>query len=220
LKTLNLLFTGSCLETLQSLLWQMETKDNVLAIHAKKRRDWRKWLEKNHETEKAVWLIMYNKTSTTESINYEEAVEEALCFGWIDSKAVKRDDESRYQYFAKRKPKSNWSKPNKLRVEKMTSQGLMTASGQKLIDLAKATGTWDALNDADNNVIPADLQALLNDNDIARKNFEAFSTSSKRIILEWIQAAKRPETREKRIKETVELAEKNIRAHFPLNEKK
>src|SRR3989337_4434914 len=117
----------------------METKNNIQAVFAKTRSDWRKWLEENHERETAVWLVMYNKASATESINYEEAVEEALCFGWIDSKAVKRDDESRYQYFARRKPKSNWSKPNKLRVEKMNSLGLMTPSGQKLIDLAKAT---------------------------------------------------------------------------------
>ena len=198
----------------------METKNNIQAVQAKTRSHWRKWLEENHEMETAVWLIMYNKASATESINYEEAVEEALCFGWVDSKAIKRDDESRYQYFAKRKPKSNWSKPNKLRVERLTNLGLMTPSGQKLIDLAKATGTWDALNDVDNNVVPADLQLLFNNNDEAFNNFEAFSNSSKCIILEWIQAARRPETREKRIEETVELAAKNIRAHFPINEKK
>jgi len=198
----------------------METKNDIQAIHAKTRSDWRKWLHKNHQTENSVWLIMYNKSSKNESTTYEEAVEEALCFGWVDSKAIKRDDESRYQYFAKRKPKSNWSKPNKLRVEKLTSLGLMTTSGQKLIDLAKATGTWDALNDVDNVIVPGDLQMLFNDKDKAHQNFQAFSTSSKRIILEWILSARRPETREKRIKETVELAEKNIRAHFPLNEKK
>ena len=198
----------------------METKDNIPAFHAKTRRDWRNWLEKNHEMENGVWLIMYNKTSKTETVNYDEAVEEALCFGWIDSKAVKRDDESRYQYFAKRKPKSNWSKPNKIRVEKMASQGLITPAGQKMIDLAKATGTWDALNDVDNAVVPADLQLLFNNNDKAYQNFQVFSSSSKRMILEWIQSARRPETREKRIKETVELAAQNIRAHHPLNEKK
>jgi uncharacterized protein YdeI (YjbR/CyaY-like superfamily) len=194
----------------------MELKNNIRAFHAKTRRAWRKWLEKNYESENAVWLIIYHKASKTASIYYDEAVEEALCFGWVDSKAMKRDEESYYLYFAKRKPRSNWSKPNRERAAKMISKGLMTARGQELIDLAKATGTWEALLEVQNNVVPDDLLAHFKNNEIAYQHFLAFSPSSRRIILEWILNAKRPETRQKRIIETVELAARNIKAHHPV----
>lgn len=121
----------------------METKNGINAFYAQKREQWREWLEKYGQTDKSVWLILYHKKSKTPSIYYNEAVEEALCFGWIDSKANKRDDESYYLYFTQRKPTSHWSKPNRERVERMTNQGLMTPYGQKLIDLAKKTGKWE-----------------------------------------------------------------------------
>lgn len=170
-------------------------------------------MEKNHQSEKSVWLIIYNKKSTTSSCKYEEAVEEALCFGWIDSIAKKRDTESSFQYFSIRKPKSNWSKSNRDRVEKLTTLGLITGRGQKMIDLAKQTGTWEALVDVQNLVIPDDLQQLLNKNKKALNYFIAFSPSSRRGILEWILNAKKAETRLKRIKETVKLAADNIKAN-------
>lgn len=191
----------------------MEFHKNKISFHAKTRNAWRKWLQKYHETEKSVWLIIYNKTSKTKSVSYDEAVEEAVCFGWIDSTANKRDDESKYQYFAQRKTKSNWSKSNRERAHKMIRQGLMMPAGQKTIDHAKKTGAWEALVDVQNNVIPDDLQKLLNKNKKALKNFLAFPPSSKRIILEWILNAKKPETRENRIKETVKLAAENLRAN-------
>jgi uncharacterized protein YdeI (YjbR/CyaY-like superfamily) len=170
-------------------------------------------LEKNHQSEKSVWLIIYNKKSTTSSCKYEEAVEEALCFGWIDSIAKKKDTESSFQYFSIRKPNSNWSKSNRDRVEKLTALGLITERGQKMIDLAKQTGTWEALVDVQNLVIPDDLQLLLNKNKKALNYFLAFSPSSRRGILEWILNAKKAETRLKRIEETVKLAADNIKAN-------
>ena len=191
----------------------MEIHNNINTLHAKTRKEWRKWLEKNSQTEKSVWLIIYHKNSNTKSIYYEEAVEEAICFGWIDSIAHKRNSESKYQFFAQRKPKSNWSKANRERAEKMSAQGLMTPTGQMLIDLAKKTGTWEALADVQKSVIPDDLQKQLNKNKTALKNFLAFPPSSKRIILEWILNAKKDDTRQKRIEETVRLAAGNIRAN-------
>ena len=191
----------------------MELHNEINAIHATTRQEWRKWLEENCEKEKSVWLIIYHKNCDIESIYYDEAVEEAICFGWIDSVAHKRNEESKYQFFSQRKPKSNWSKANRERAEKMTEQGLMTSSGQKLIDLAKETGTWEALVDVQNSIIPDDLQNQLNTNPIALKNFLAFPPSSKRIILEWILNAKKDETRQKRIEETVRLAADNIKAN-------
>ena len=191
----------------------MELHNDIRTFHAKTRKEWRKWLEKNSQTEKSVWLIIYHKASDTKSVYYDEAVEEAICFGWIDSIAHKRDEESKYQFFAQRKPKSNWSRANRERAEKMLEQGLITPSGQKLIDLAKKTGTWEALADVQNSVIPDDLQNLLNKNKTALKNFLSFPPSSKRIILEWILNAKKDETRQKRIEETVRLAKDNIKAN-------
>jgi uncharacterized protein YdeI (YjbR/CyaY-like superfamily) len=191
----------------------MELKGGIKTFYGATRKEWRKWLTKNHAAEKNVWLTIYHKGSKTPSVYYDEAVEEALCFGWVDSKANKRDDESFLLYFAQRKPKSNWSKANRERVAKLTALGLMTEAGQKMIDLAKKSGTWTALVAVQNSVVPPDLQKLFNKNKTAFKNFQAFPPSSKRIILEWILNARKPETRTQRIKQTVELAAKNVRAN-------
>jgi len=194
----------------------MELHNNLPTFHARTRKEWRRWLEKKGASEKSVWLIIYHKASDTRSIYYDEAVEEALCFGWIDSVAHKRNKESKYQFFTHRKPKSNWSKINRERAERMIASGLMTPAGQKLIDLAKKTGTWEAMVDVHNMVIPPDLQKQFDRNKKALKNFQAFSPSSRRIILGWIHSAKKPETRKKRIEETVRLAKDNIKANHYL----
>ena len=101
----------------------MELKDGIKTFYAKSQKEWRKWLEKNHQSEKSIWLIIYKKESGTPSVYYTDAVDEAICFGWIDSKPNKRDDESYYQFFAKRNPKSNWSKVNKGKVAKLLEKG-------------------------------------------------------------------------------------------------
>lgn len=191
----------------------METHKNIKAVSAKTRKEWRNWLAKNGQTEKSVWLIIYHKRSNIKSVYYEEAVEEAICFGWIDSIAHKRDEHSRYQFFAQRKPRSNWSKANRERAKEMIKAKLMTPNGQAMIDLAQKTGTWNALIDVENSVVPEDLQKLFNTNKTAFKNFQTFPPSSKRIILGWILTAKTPETRSKRINQAVELAAKNIKAN-------
>ncbi|SKB81179.1 YdeI/OmpD-associated family protein [Dyadobacter psychrophilus] len=190
----------------------METKNDIKAFYAPTRKEWREWLAKNSQSEKSVWLIIYHKTSATPSVYYPESIEEALCFGWIDSKSIKRDAESSYLMFTPRKTTGKWSAVNKERVERLTAAGLMTPQGQALIDLAKETGTWDALVDAENAVIPPDLQALLDKNEAALKNFLAFPPSAKRLILTWISDAKRPETRQQRVILTAEKAADNIRA--------
>lgn len=191
----------------------MEKFKDKKTFFAKTRNQWRKWLQKYHSKEKCVYLIFYSKDSTTQGIPYADAVEEALCFGWIDSTVYKRDKESRYQFFAKRNPKGNWSASNKVRVARLLKQGLMMPAGQVMIDIAKKTGTWNVLDDVKKMVIPKDLKIRFEKNKKAFKNFQAFSPSAKKIILAWIQTAKRPETRQARIKKTVDLAAKNIRAN-------
>lgn len=189
----------------------MENKEN--SFYAKNRKEWRRWLKKNSESKPNIWLIIYHKTSAAPSLTYDEAVEEGLCFGWIDSKPNKRDTESYYLFFAQRKPKSNWSKANRERAERMIMSKQMTKKGLEMIDLAKKTGTWLALTEVQSSILPEDLKNELSKNKSAKENFEKFPPSSKRIILEWILNAKKEETRLKRIAQTVELAAKGIKAN-------
>ena len=188
--------------------------DDTERYYAKNRAEWRAWLEANHTTEDGVWLIYYKKESGKPRVDYDEAVEEALCFGWIDSRPNKIDDESYMQLFSPRKAKSPWSRLNKERIKRLIEQGLMTPAGMTKIEAAKRDGSWTIYDEIEDIVIPDDLAAALMDNEAARVNFEAFGDSYKKGILWWIKTAKRPETRAKRVKETVELAAQNIRAQF------
>jgi uncharacterized protein YdeI (YjbR/CyaY-like superfamily) len=177
--------------------------------------EWRAWLARNCQSQKEVWLIIHHSRSGMPGPRYDEAVEQALCYGWIDSHQRKHDADSCILRFTPRNPRSTWSQANRDRAAKMTGQRLMTDHGQALIDLAKATGTWQAVPGAHGSAIPADLQELLDQNEAARRNFHNFPPSSKRLILEWIAKAKRPETRQRRISHSVSLAALNIRANHP-----
>ncbi|WP_375582765.1 YdeI family protein [Cyclobacterium xiamenense] len=193
----------------------METYHGIQTFQAKDRLEWREWLARNHRSEKSVWLIIYKKGSGLPTVQYPEAVDEALCFGWIDSKPNKRDEKSYYQFFAKRNPKSNWSRVNKEKVAQLIKQGLMQSAGFEAIEIARQNGTWTELDEVENLILPDDLRDALSKNKTAGDTWEAFPPSSKRGILEWILQAKKPETRQRRINETVSLAEKGIRAnHF------
>lgn len=183
------------------------------AVDAPTRTDWRQWLADHHATEKSVWLKIYKKTSSTPSVTYSESVDEALCFGWIDSSARKGDDQYYLQLFAKRNPRSNWSRVNKDKVERLTAAGLIADAGQAMIDLAKRTGTWTALDNVENLISPPDLQEQLDANPVAKGHFDAFPRSAKRGMLEWLLNAKTPATRAKRIVEIVTRAERNERAN-------
>lgn len=193
----------------------MELKDGNKTFYATNRKQWRQWLEKNHQAEKCVWLIIYKKESGTPGIYYPEAVDEALCFGWIDSKANKRDEKSYYQFFAKRNLKSNWSKINKAKVEKLLVSGLMMPAGLMMVEVAKQSGTWNALDEVENISIPEDLQNVFDKDKAAYENWSKFPRSSRRGILEWILNARRAETRAKRIEETVRMAAENKKANYP-----
>ncbi|MCU0449258.1 MAG: YdeI/OmpD-associated family protein [Bernardetiaceae bacterium] len=180
---------------------------------AHNRAEWRAWLAQNHQTANGVWLVFYKKNSGKPHLSYDEAVEEALCFGWIDSKPGRLDNERSQQYYAPRKPKSNWSRPNKERVARLTAAGLMMPQGLAMVALAQQTGTWDALNEVEDLVTPPDLGEALAARPLALANFEAFPRSVKRGILEWILNAKTPDTRQKRIEDTAEKAAQNLRAN-------
>jgi uncharacterized protein YdeI (YjbR/CyaY-like superfamily) len=177
--------------------------------------EWRAWLARNSRSEQEVWLVIHHQDSGTPSVRYHEAIEHALCYGWIDSHARKHDPDSSRLRFTPRRPRSTWSRANRQRAAKMIELGLMTAHGQALIELAKANGTWQVVPDEVTATVPGDLRALLDRNDAARRNFQDFPASSKRLILEWIATAKRPETRQRRIDRTVALAAVNLRANHP-----
>lgn len=183
--------------------------DQLKTIDAISRKEWREWLEKNHRTSLGIWLIYYKVKSGKPSVQYSEAVKEALCFGWIDSK-VKSLDEDRYkQIFTQRSPKSVWSKLNKQYIAELIEQGLMTKAGLEKIEAAKQNGSWNTLDAIEALIIQIDLKQALEANATANHNFEAFSNSSKKNILFWVDSAKRPETRRKRIEQTISSAAQN-----------
>jgi uncharacterized protein YdeI (YjbR/CyaY-like superfamily) len=183
------------------------------SVHPETRAEWRKWLEKNHTRPEGVWLITYKKATGKPRVEYEEAVEEALCFGWIDSKANKLDDERTLLWMSPRKPGTGWSRPNKERIERLTAAGLIAPAGLAKIEAARKDGSWEALDAVEALEIPPDLEKAFASYGAAKPNFEAFPRSVKRAILEWISSAKKPETRAKRVEETARLAAENRRAN-------
>lgn len=181
--------------------------------HPKTRKQWRQWLEKNHSGSPGIWLVYYKTHTGKRKLSYAEAVEEALCFGWIDSLPRKLDAERAMLKFTPRNPKSVWSKLNKTRVKDLIKQKLMTPAGQQAIETAKKNGSWDTLtatdNAAENNTIPSDLDKLFSKNKKARENFGLFSMSIRKQFLFWIYSAKRPETRTARLQQTLLMAAAN-----------
>jgi uncharacterized protein YdeI (YjbR/CyaY-like superfamily) len=183
------------------------------SIHPLSVTEWRAWLEANHGRAEGIWLISYRKTTGKPALSYEESVQEALCFGWIDSKGNKLDDERSMLWFAPRKARSGWSRPNKERIERLIAGGRMTPAGLAKIEAAKADGSWTLLDAVENLEVPGDLAAEFEKYPDALAHWEAFPRSAKRAILEWIVQARRPETRTRRVRETARLAQENVRAN-------
>ncbi|SOD95164.1 YdeI/OmpD-associated family protein [Spirosoma fluviale] len=191
----------------------MASPSLLTSVYAESPEAWRQWLAENYATETSVWLAIYKKASGRPSVTYDEAVDEALCFGWIDSSARKGDADHYFQFFARRNPKSNWSGVNKAKVAKLIQAGKMTEAGRAMVNLAKQTGTWTALDEVENLICPPDLTEEFDKNPTAKGCFDAFPKSVKRGILEWLLNAKTAATRAKRIREIVTRAERNERAN-------
>ncbi|MDT0551769.1 YdeI/OmpD-associated family protein [Urechidicola vernalis] len=171
--------------------------------------EWRKWLHENHKKSTGVYLIFYKVSSSKPSMRWEEAVKVALCYGWIDSTVKRLDDERRQQYFSPRKSTSVWSKLNKTYIKELTKEKLLQSSGIESISIAKQNGSWDALNDVDNEVIPPLLLAAFKNNPIAFSNYKNFAPSYRRGYLYWLYAAKRETTQQKRILEIIKYCSTN-----------
>ncbi|MDO6803651.1 YdeI/OmpD-associated family protein [Wenyingzhuangia sp. 1_MG-2023] len=174
-------------------------------------QDWREWLELNHKNKESVWVIFYKKSSANVNLSWSESVDEALCFGWIDSTKKTIDNEKYRQYFSKRKAKSNWSKVNKEKVKTLIEQGLMREEGYKSIEIAKENGSWTILDEVEALVIPTDLHEEFLNYKGSMEFFNSLSNSAKKILLYWIVSAKRKETRQKRILEIAENASNNLK---------
>ena len=174
---------------------------------------WRAWLKKHQADPDGVWLISWKKSSGKPAMSYDEAVDEAIAYGWVDSLTRSLDQERSMLWFAPRKPKSAWSRVNKQRVERLMAEGRMQPRGMAMVELAQQQGTWTALDDIENLVEPDDLATALNAVPVARQAWDGFPRSAKRGILEWISLAKKPETRAQRIQTTVDEAALGRRAN-------
>ncbi len=170
---------------------------------------WYDWLSQNHQTSKGVYLIFYKLETKKPTMRWEEAVKVALCFGWIDSTVKSLGNGKRRQYFTPRNPKSVWSALNKRYIKEMIDSNLMHDSGFSVIKNAKQNGSWNALDDVENLIIPDDLQKNFNINTNAFLNYQNFAPSYRKGYLYWLNQAKRKETREKRIKEIIRLCNSN-----------
>jgi uncharacterized protein YdeI (YjbR/CyaY-like superfamily) len=190
----------------------MSALDDAPQVHAEDRATWRAWLEVNHATAGGAWLVTWRPRSGRAGLDYEAAVEEALCFGWVDSTGGQFDDERSKLYFAARKPRSVWAASNKARVKRLIREGRMAPAGLAAIERAKANGSWAILDAAERLEIPDDLRAALAARPPAAAHFGAFPPSARKMLLGWIAVARRPETRAARIAEVAEAAERNERA--------
>ena len=178
-------------------------------VYAVDRAAWRTLLATNHATSSGIWLVFDKKSSRPDRLAYVDAVEEALCYGWIDSTVRTLDDARYVQLMAPRKPKSTWAATNKARVERLIAQGLMAEPGLASVERAKANGSWTSLDAVEAMVVPADLTKALRALPDAAKNFAAFSPSARKAYLHWISQAVRAETRADRVAQVAQLAASN-----------
>jgi len=190
----------------------MSVLDDAPHVHADDGATWRAWLEANHAIARGVWLVTWRQRSGRVGLDYETAVEEALCFGWVDSTSGQVDEVRGKLYFAPRKPRSVWAASNKARVGRLIHEGRMAPAGLDAIERAKANGSWAILDTAERLEVPDDLAAALESRPPATVNFAAFPPSARKMLLGWIAVARRPETRATRITKVVEAAARNERA--------
>jgi uncharacterized protein YdeI (YjbR/CyaY-like superfamily) len=184
--------------------------DQLNLLYVGNRKDWRKWLEKNHSTEKEIWLVYYKKHTGLDRVPYEAAVEEALCFGWIDS-IVRRLDEDKFaQKFTPRKNSSKWSELNKARIAKLEKLGILAEAGLKSVEKAKESGKWfETIKPPQTESLDPEFEKELKKNPNANNYFKSLAPSYKKQYVGWISAAKKDETRKKRIMEAIDLLNQN-----------
>jgi uncharacterized protein YdeI (YjbR/CyaY-like superfamily) len=188
----------------------MQEKD-IETFYPTSQQAWRVWLQENHRSKQAVWLVCYKKKANTPTVMWSDAVDEAICFGWIDSKRITIDNDKFMQFFTKRKPNGTWSKVNKEKIKQLTDKGLMTEAGFECIEKAKQNGSWTILDNVEALIIPKDLEEEFSSKTGSKDFFLSLSKSVRKSILQWIVLAKQPETRQKRISEMAEMASQHLK---------
>jgi uncharacterized protein YdeI (YjbR/CyaY-like superfamily) len=189
----------------------MGALDDAPLIQPEDRAGWRAWLESNHSASTGVWLVMWKARTGRVGLDYEAAIEEALCFGWVDGTAGRVDDMRGKLYFAPRKARSGWAASNKARVERLSTQGRMQPAGRAAVERAKADGSWELFDSVERLEVPEDLAAALAAHPPAADNFAAFPPSVRKQALASLALARRPETRAARIRRIAEAAAANVR---------
>lgn len=187
------------------------TASEIDVFYPEDQAAWRAWLQKHHQAKNAVWVVFHKKHSGKPTLSWSDAVDVALCFGWIDSKKISLGDGSSHQFFSKRKPNGTWSKINKGKVARLTAEGLMAEAGLRAIAAAKENGSWALLDTVEELTVPDDLAEELKTKAGAEDFFMSLSKSSKKMLLQWVALAKRPETRQKRITEIAALAAEGLK---------
>lgn len=190
----------------------MSALDEAPHVHVDDRATWRAWLEANHATVPGVWLVTWRSGSGRVGLDYDAAVEEALCFGWVDGTAGRVDEERSRLYFAPRRPRSVWAATNKARVERLTAEGRMAPAGLAAVARARANGSWEVLDSAERLEVPDDLACALDAKPPAAANFAAFPPSTRKQLLGWVATAVRPATRAARIAKVADAAARDDRS--------
>ena len=183
-------------------------------IHPESIAEWRQWLTEHHADTDGVWLAGWKRASGKTPLDYSQIVEEALCFGWIDAVVNTLDDGRQAQLLTPRRRGSAWSRSNKERVERLVADGRMTGAGMRVIEAAKADGSWSMQDAAEALIEPAELATALDANREARRQWDAFPKSPRRALIWWVMSAKRPETRDRRVKAIVDEAAQGRRANY------
>jgi len=193
-------------------------KEENEEFYPQNQQEWRQWLQENHLVKQSIWVVYYKKRAGLLTLKHTEAVDEALCFGWIDSTCVSVGEDKYIQFFCKRKPRSVWSKINKAKIESLLEKDLMAPAGLKSIEIAKQNGYWTMIDEVEELTIPEDLAAAFATQPGAEDYFLSLSKSVKKSILQWVVLARRPETRQKRIAEIADRAGMQLKpAHLLIN---
>lgn len=185
---------------------QNAAKKDIETFFPAHQHEWRKWLKENHDKKQSVWLIYYKKSASKTTIDWSGAVDEALCFGWIDSTRKNIDEERFMQFFCRRKPGSSWSKINKAKIERLIAEGLMANAGLQCIEAAKQDGSWTIADEVEELIIPPDLEQEFEARPDTKDFFLSISRSSKKMILHWLASAKQAKTRQTRITQIAQHA--------------
>jgi uncharacterized protein YdeI (YjbR/CyaY-like superfamily) len=189
--------------------------DDLDHVHCDDRAAWRAWLEANHATSPGIWLVRWKSSSGSPALSFDELVEEALCFGWIDSRAGTVDADRNRIVVTPRRPGSGWSMVNKERIARLEAAGLLAPAGRAAIEAARRDGSWTKLDEAHSLVVPDDLADAFASHPGSRDQFDAFPPSARRAILEWVTTARRPETRARRVERVAADAAVGERANQP-----